>query len=176
MRGRYKKGLTSEEKEAELEERRAELAPPAQKVYEEFRQEGLESQTEFLPSKSNETRFHLKDLLVMLDELIEKGELVSYKDYVLYWRRYMAFTKAVCLTRAIRKHKADANYSKALLQEHRDYFLEGHVAHRPKYADDQEARSEMQKARKKAYHEQARVLKNEQGDVIGGATLVYQRK
>ena len=73
MRGRFKRGLTDAEKEVELERRQDELTPPAQKVYEEFRQEAMESKTEHLPSKGNDTRHSLKEILVRIDEAIESG-------------------------------------------------------------------------------------------------------
>ena len=53
----------------------------------------MESTTEHLPSKSNDTKFSLKEILVLIDEAIEKGLVVGYEEYVAYWYRFIAMTK-----------------------------------------------------------------------------------
>jgi hypothetical protein len=176
VRGRYENGLTDEEKEVELERRRDELAPPAQKVYEEFRQESMESTTEHLPSKSNDTKFSLKEILVLIDEAIEKGLVVSYEEYVAYWYRFIAMTKVKGWRARYNLYKGNAAMAQAqaLRQENIDYYKKGHLS-RVIPGTFETVASIMQKARKKAYHEQAKAVRDEANAVVGGRKLIYQR-
>ena len=127
------------------------------------------------PSKSNDTRHSLKEILVLIDEAIEKGLVVSYEEYVDYWYRFIAMTKVRCWRARYQLYKGNeaSALAKALTQENQEYFRKGQ--HRVMTGSFETVASTMQNARKKAYHEQARAVRDKSNAVVGGRKLVYQR-
>ena len=47
----------------------------------------MESVTEHLPNKQHDTRHTLNEILLAIDHDITAGLVVSYEEYVGYWRR-----------------------------------------------------------------------------------------
>ena len=170
-RGRFKDGMSPQEEEEELQKRRAELAPPAQKVVQEFRMEAMASTTEHLPSKKHDTRWSLKEILLKIDELIEAEKLLPHPVYAGYWERYIFYARwAIKLASRMRLKRA-RHYYKALLKEHDQYYDPEGL--RPAPLDSKRFSSRMQKARKTRYHLRARA-QWAGGKVNGGRGLVYQ--
>ena len=136
----------------------------------------MESTTEHLPSKSNDTKFSLKEILVLIYEAIEKGLVVSYEEYVAYWYRFIAMTKVKGWRARYKLYKDNEAMvqARALRQENIDYYKKGHLS-RVIPGTFETVASIMQKARKKAYHEQAKAVRDEANAVVGGRKLIYQR-
>ena len=176
MRGRYKKGLTRTEQEEVLEQRRADLASPSQKVVEEFLQEAMESVTEHLPNKQHDTRHTLKEILLAIDHDIEAGLVVSYEEYVGYWRRYMATHRYYVRLRARAEARVAGNYLKALRYENERFMNAG--ASVPMVNDEKEMKRRVHAACRKQYHKTARAVRDKGGfgDAIGGRMLLYQAR
>ena len=171
-RGRFKDGMSPEEEEEELQKRRAELAPPAQKVIQEFRMEAMASTTEHLPSRKHETRWSLKEILLKIDELIEAGKVEPHGKYSGYWERYIWYARmAIRLASMIRLRRAPKYYT-ALLKEHHQYYEPEGLCPAP--FDSKRFSSRMhEKARKTRYHLRARAQWGD-GKVNGGRKTVYQ--
>ena len=170
-RGRFKDGMSPEEEEEELQKRRAELAPPAQKVIQEFRMEAMASTTEHLPSRKHDTRWSLKEILLKIDELIEAGKVEVHGKYAAYWERYIFYARmAIKLASRLRLRRAP-KYYEALLKEHRQYYDPEGICPAP--FDSKRFSSRMQKARKTRYHLRARAQWGD-GKVNGGRSTIYQ--
>ena len=176
VRGRYKKGLTRTEQEEVLEQRRADLASPSQKVVEEFLQEAMESVTEHLPNKQHDTRHTLKEILLAIDHDIEAGQVISYEEYVGYWRRYMATHRYYVRLRARAEARVAGRYLIALRKENERFMDAG--ASVPMVNDETEMKRRVRAACRKQYHETARAVRDKGGlgDAIGGRNLWYQAR
>ena len=72
-------------------------------------------------------------------------------------------------------HWPAGNRAAPLLAEQKAYFRRGHLSSIGPDSFDTVA-SKMQKARKKAYHEQAKAVRDEANAIVGGRKLVYQRE
>ena len=170
-RGRFKEGMSPQEEEHELQKRRAELAPPAQKVVEEFRMEAMASTTEHLPSRKHDTRWSLKEILLKIDELIEAEKVLPYAGYTGYWKRYIYYVRWAIKFVSRLRYKLAPRYYEALLKEHLQYYDPTGV--QPALLDSKRFSSVTQKARKTRYHLRARATWAG-GMVSGGRMLVYQ--
>ena len=123
--GRYTKAVKELGKEAMqkvLEARRAALASPAKKIYEEFAMEIMELQYEHLPSKAHDSRYCQREILIKIDQEIAADRVLTGTEYTGYWQRYLAgqLTLHRLLGRA-KCTKARASYTN-LLKEHADYY------------------------------------------------------
>ena len=136
---------------------------PAQKVVEAFMLESLDGTTEHLPSRSHETRLSLSEILMMIDEAIQKGAVMQNDEYVGYWRRWQALMRFFIKQRAklyVRKHR---DYYTDLLKEHRQYYRQRIKGTRPGPFSDIEHAKTAQRKGKRTYHEMARPVRDSNG-------------
>lgn len=188
-RGAYNKQKCEDDpgyREEEYQRRLAEQASPAQKVVEEFMMEASESRTEHLPNKQHDTRWSQKDMQLRIDDAIQKGEVITYAEWVAYCQRYQAATVARCrlrrlafcsrVNRSNNGTEEDAisarEWLAKLKAEHDAYYEERRVS--PACVAFVPWMKKVQRAAKKAYHEKARARRDERGRVTGGRQLAYQ--
>lgn len=191
VRGAYNKALCDADpgyKEAEYERRLAELAPPAQKVVEEFLMEASESRTEHVPNKQHDTRWSQKDMQLRIDDAIKNDDVMPHADFQAYCQRFQAVTVARSRLRSLAlRRRANGcreeearnglearEWLAALKAEHDSYYGERRVS--PACVAFGPWMKKVQRAAKRTYHKKARASRDYRGTVTGGRGLAYQRE